>query len=166
MVTAIAVTPDGDRAITRALDGTVRVWQLPSGTEVLQLDDFEDPIGDLAVCSDGERAVAIGGECELARTVFWDLDSGETLNEVVGADPTRRGTLTADGRLAVFVEEQRFFVMDIEENRFIRGLNYDMSSVNAVVVSLNGRWITSAISLSGMWSGGSGCTRYIDMDRR
>lgn len=142
-VTALAITPDGDRVISGAKDGTVRVWQLPSGVELLQrFDDFEDPVGDLAVCSDGERVVAVAGKCEQAKIVIWDLDSGEALKKIiVGADPTRCGALTSDARQAIFVEEKGLFVVDVEEKAFVRGLSLDMSAVHTVDVSSDGRWL-------------------------
>jgi WD40 repeat protein len=36
-VRAVAVTPDGQRAISGAADGTLKVWNLPTGQEVVSI---------------------------------------------------------------------------------------------------------------------------------
>jgi WD40 repeat protein len=60
-VTALAVTPDGRRAVSCGYDGTVRVWDLPGRRLERSLRGHRD-IGarSVAISSDG-RLVASGG---------------------------------------------------------------------------------------------------------
>ncbi len=56
-VNAVALTPEG-RAISGAADGTVRVWDMLSGRQLLVIDEAEQGAWAVAVSADGERIAA------------------------------------------------------------------------------------------------------------
>jgi WD40 repeat protein len=64
-------SPDGKRLATAATDGTLRLWDLASGQEVLTLDT--PPCFDIAFSADGQR-LAAGGPGAAIRV--WDASRG------------------------------------------------------------------------------------------
>eukprot|EP00741_Cyanophora_paradoxa_P018180 tig00021038_g17553.t1 len=80
-VNAVAVTPDGKRAVSGADDKTLRVWDLESGAEMRRLEGHDGDVWSVAISSDGTRAVS-GSEDKTVRV--WDLDSGAELRVLAG----------------------------------------------------------------------------------
>ena len=73
---AVAVSADGRRAVSGGYDGTVRVWDLGSGTPLHTLTGHQGRVRAVAVSADGRRAVS-GGEDRTVRV--WDLEQGTAL---------------------------------------------------------------------------------------
>ena len=61
-VNAVAVTPDGRRAISASDDRTLKVWNLATGAEERTLTGHSDRVLSVAVTPDGRR-VYLGGRC-------------------------------------------------------------------------------------------------------
>jgi WD40 repeat protein len=59
-VRTVAVTPDGVRAVTGGLDGTLRVWDLATGKEFVRIPAHPPGVECVAVSSDGRTAVSGG----------------------------------------------------------------------------------------------------------
>ena len=57
---ALAVTPDGTRAVFASNDNTLKVWDLQSGREVLTLEGHAEEVREVAVTRDGKKAPLIG----------------------------------------------------------------------------------------------------------
>jgi hypothetical protein len=58
-VNAVAVTPDGRRAVSASEDNTLKVWDLESGQELRTLEGHSDPVNAVVVTPDGRRAVSL-----------------------------------------------------------------------------------------------------------
>jgi len=71
---------DANRIATASADGTVRVWKVDSGEQLMQLD-HGGPVNAVAVRPDGTR-IASAGENNLAR--LWNADDGKQVAEVKG----------------------------------------------------------------------------------
>src|SRR5664279_274115 len=57
-VDAVAVTPDGRRAVSASWDHTLKLWDIESGNEVRTLQGHDRPVDAVAVTPDGESAVS------------------------------------------------------------------------------------------------------------
>jgi WD40 repeat protein len=69
---ALAFTVDGKRLLTGGIDGTVKVWDLRTGQELLLLE-HRGALSDLAVSRDGHLVAAVGGDyLEGAEIRVWD----------------------------------------------------------------------------------------------
>ena len=89
---AVAVTPDGRRAVSASWDDTLRVWDLESGQKIRTLVDhtvwahsvvvtLEGPVLAVAVTADGRRAVSGSYDNTLR---LWDLESGKEIAAFTG----------------------------------------------------------------------------------
>ena len=75
-VNAVAITPDGRRAVSASRDQTLRLWDLESGQTLRTLEGHTESVSAVAVTPDGRRAVS-GSYDETLR--LWDLESGPNI---------------------------------------------------------------------------------------
>ena len=72
----MAVTPDGQRAVSASWDNTLKVWDLDSGRELRTLTGHSGSVTAVAVTPDGQRAVSASEDNTVK---VWDLETGEVL---------------------------------------------------------------------------------------
>ena len=69
-VFAAQLTPDGERAVTAATDGTVRLWDATTGAELRRFAGHSGPVTGVAISGDG-RTLATSSQDNTVRV--WDL---------------------------------------------------------------------------------------------
>ena len=98
-VLAVAVTPNGKRAVSASVDHTLKVWELDSGREMCTLTGHAESVGAVAVTPEGQRAVSASSDWTLK---VWDLDSGRELRALPANDGGFRAmAVTPDGQRAI-----------------------------------------------------------------
>ena len=98
-VLAVALSPDGRRALTGSDDKTARLWDLDSGTEIQRLEGHDLGVLAVALSPDGRRALT-GSYDSTAR--LWDLDGGTEIRSLEGHDlGVLAVALSPDGRRAL-----------------------------------------------------------------
>ena len=154
-VTAVAVSADGRRAVCGVLNGTVRVWDLESGTMARALTGHDYGMWGVAVSADGRRAVS-GGSDGTVRV--WDLEAGTAVHVLTGHDgEVRAVAVSADGRRAVSGgSDGTVRVWDLEAGTAVRTLTGHDGEVRAVAVSADGRRAVSG--------GSDGMVRVWDLE--
>jgi WD40 repeat protein len=75
-INAIALTPDGKRALTGSEDKTVRLWDVVTGTELQCLRGHQKPVTCVQIAPGG--ATAFSGDRD-GRVRGWDLKAGREL---------------------------------------------------------------------------------------
>jgi WD40 repeat protein len=101
-VNAVAVTPDGSRAISGSSDGTLKVWNLDSGEELHTLKGHSDSVIAVAVIGDGLRAIS---DSDDGTVKVWDLRSGKLMASFTGDSPINCCAVAPDGVTVVAGEE-------------------------------------------------------------
>jgi WD40 repeat protein len=99
-VNAVAVTPDGRRAISASEDGTLKVWVLSSGDQTKcglaerTLAGHSGWVMAVAVTPDGRRAISASDDGTLKA---WDLSTGKELASIVLDGPLYCLAVATDG---------------------------------------------------------------------
>jgi len=144
-VSAVAVTPDGRRAVSASWDQTLKLWDLERGEEIRTLKGHSEWVNAVAVTPDGRRAVSASRDKTLK---VWDMERGEEIRTLKGHSAwVIAVAVTPDGRRAVSASHDRTLkVWDLERGEEIRTLKGHSGSVNAVAVTPDGRRAVSASS--------------------
>lgn len=142
-VLAVAVTPDGRRAVSGCDDGMLKAWDLRSGQVVLSLRAHESLLMAVAVTPDSRQAVS-GSHDQTLRA--WNLETGEERRTLQGhAARVNAVALTPDGRQAVSgSDDHTLRVWNLRTGRARLTLRGHGDSVRAVAVTPDGRQVVSA----------------------
>jgi WD40 repeat protein/tRNA A-37 threonylcarbamoyl transferase component Bud32 len=75
-VNRVVFTPDGKRIISGGEDGTIRVWDIATGKELMKIDAHKSWITYTRVHPDGKQIASSSGENTVK---LWDLDNGNLI---------------------------------------------------------------------------------------
>jgi WD40 repeat protein len=85
-------TPDSQHLVSVSVDGTVRLWNLTPGNEIMRLKGFSNIISAVAVNTDGTTAaIQEYSPSEPAQLGLWDLKTGEFLRPLGRFQDSFRG---------------------------------------------------------------------------
>ncbi|MFC6023591.1 protein kinase [Plantactinospora solaniradicis] len=119
----IALSADGETAVTADSDANVVVWDVRRGTRRHTLAGHRVFVGCLALSPDGGSVVTGGPD---GRLLVWDVPSGQCRHELVGHQhDVQNIVLSADGRVAVTAgSEDHAFVWDLDTGRLLHRLTH------------------------------------------
>lgn len=142
-VRAVAVAPDGQRAVSASNDATVRVWDLERGIEERSLSGHADWVRAVAISRDGRLAASTGDDQTIR---VWDLDSGTAVTKIdVPGDWLRTLAFAANGSEIIAAGDGRSIVVfDVETARAVRFMRGHTGTVNGLAVTRDGRRVASA----------------------
>jgi WD40 repeat protein len=142
---AVAITPDGRRALSGAWDKTVKVWERGNAVERCTLTGHLAHVNGVAITSDGQ--LAISGSSDKTLKV-WDLKSGTEKFTLAGhSDRVNGVAITPDGSLAVSGSHDcTLRVWDVRTGVEKFKLTGHSAQIHGVAISADGRM---AISCSG-----------------
>jgi WD40 repeat protein len=96
----VAFSRDGQRLASRSHDGTVRLWNLATGTQRAVLNDHDGDVPIAALSPDGARLATLGGDDMLR---VWDVAScTEVARRDAMTDNVRSLIFTNDGQRLLF----------------------------------------------------------------
>ncbi|HYW44234.1 MAG TPA: NB-ARC domain-containing protein [Bryobacteraceae bacterium] len=144
-VRAVAVTPDGRRAVSGSFDHTLKLWDLERGEAIRTLEGHADSVNAVAMTLDGKRAVSGSNDQTLK---LWDLESGKAIRTLEGhAGGVNAVAMTPDGRRAVSgSSDHTLKLWDLERGKAVRTLEGHAGWVWAVAVTLDGKRAVSGSS--------------------
>jgi len=146
----LAITPDGRRVVTTALDGTVRLWDLQDGQVLRRYATPNALLFEVALSPDGRTMLV--GSTDGSATLL-DVESGKEIWRVeddqpilaVAFSPDGRQALTGAGyRLAQKVESGHIILWDVETGEEIRRFEGHPYAIFDVDFSPDGRLVASA----------------------
>jgi WD40 repeat protein len=86
----VALSPDGQQAVSASWDGTLKVWDLETGCELRSFAGHSSPVTCVAVCPDGRRAVSAFADSTLK---VWD--SAQSAHRVSVSTEAMPGSIIA-----------------------------------------------------------------------
>jgi len=142
-VLGVALTGDGQRAVSASLDETLKVWDVASGRELHSLEGHTSWVNDVALSRDGRLAVSASTDNTLR---VWDVESGFAQRILRGHSGAVNGVaLSADGWLAVSASADKTLkVWELDSGRELRTLTGHAHVLRAVAVTPDGQRAISA----------------------
>jgi WD40 repeat protein len=142
-VMAVALTPDGRRAVSASDDNTLKVWDVASGRELRTLTGHEGPVWAVAVTPDGKRAVSGSNDRTLK---VWELDNGRELRTLTGhLRRVNAVAVTPDGQRVVSASgDGTLKLWNLGNGEELRILTGHANWVRAVAVTPDGQHAVSA----------------------
>ena len=149
-VLAVAFRPGGLFAATGGGDGTIRVWDVGTGEQRIQLEGHTGPVKSVAYSPDG-RVIASAGDDWTVR--IWDADTGEQRAQLTGhTGPVgsvmynRRGDWIASASA-----DRTVRIWDADTGGQLRHLTPRPGALNAVAFSPDGELIACAGNDLAVW---------------
>jgi WD40 repeat protein len=93
-VFAVAIAPDGVKAISASWDKTLKIWDTETGTEVRTLTGHTDSVYAVDLAPDGKTAISASRDNTLK---IWDLFSGKEVASFSGDAEFYCCTIAPDG---------------------------------------------------------------------
>jgi WD40 repeat protein/serine/threonine protein kinase len=141
----LAVRPDGQRIALGATDGTVLVWEAPTGKELLRTKLHDDAVMGIAFSSDG-RTIATASWDHTVK--IWDGDSGQVLHTLKGHGEQVQTVAfqPSANRLASAGWDMIIRVWDTDTGQEVQTLSGHKNKVYCLAFSPDGRLLASASS--------------------
>ena len=144
VVQCVKVLPDGQRVVSIGRDKQVRLWDLPTRSEISSFV-VEGNLRDADVSADG-RLVAVVSNAGAKKSVayVWDLEQEQRLCELVqDFDWTNSIRFSADGKRLVTSGKPAYGVLwDVATGKELRRLDLgETSHTQAIAFSPDGRWL-------------------------
>lgn len=142
-VSSVAVTPDGKKIISASYDKTLKVWDMETGIEIIELKGHSDWVLDVCVAPAGNHVISASDDNTLR---VWDIETGKTIFTLKGhSDDVLAVAATPDGRQAISASRDATLkVWDITNGDVIETLRGHSDWVTSVCTSPDGKWAISA----------------------
>jgi WD40 repeat protein len=138
-VVDLAVTPDGRRALSASLDGTVRVWDLAVGKEARVYRGHPTGARCVAVSPDG-RLAASGGEGRDRPLRAWEIETGKEIAAFPGhGQHVFAAAFLPDGRHVLSAgDDPKLRLWDVKSGREVRSFGDHDGNVYGLALSHDG----------------------------
>jgi WD40 repeat protein len=140
-VMALAISPNGKTLATASHDQTVRLWDMPSGRCLHQLQGHINAVRALAFSPDGQRFASAGSDLSIKT---WNVSDGAIGASWLGhSDLIRSLAFSPDSNMLVSAALDRTIkIWDARDGTLVRAIT-DESKVQSVVCSPDGSLLAS-----------------------
>ena len=138
-IRSIAITPNGQKAVSAGVEGIIKVWNLDSG-QSQDLKDHESTICSVAITPDGITAISggLGGALRL-----WNLETFQSHSLNVNTDIIWDVAITPDGKKVVTGNDDgTISIWDLETEECYT-LQSHNNRTNTVDISTDGKYVLS-----------------------
>jgi WD40 repeat protein len=147
-ITAMAVSPDGRKAISGSEDESLLVWDLESGRILFWFPYHEDLVTAVAVMPDSSMAVSASWDDTV---MVWDLENGHKIStHTLNSLSVTKLALTPDGCRAICGVDGAIYLLDLESGKWFFRIDDDDDFADLHITSLtvtpDGRRVVSGCS--------------------
>lgn len=142
VVSALAISPDGSKALFGYLDHSLGLWSLSDGSRIHDwMLGHKDVITAVAFSPDGRRAIS-GSWDRMAR--IWDVTTGKELTTLVGHTRPLRTVALSDTLALTGSDDHSALLWDVASGRKLALYEQNHFAVNAVAFSPDGKTVFTA----------------------
>jgi len=142
-VQAVAIAPDGKRAISASSDQTLKIWDTDTGIELRTLTGHTGSVRGVAIAPDCLTAISASDDNTLK---IWDIETGRELQTLTGHTNSVRGVAIApDGLTAISASDDNTLkIWDLASGSELRTLTGHTNSIRQVAIAPDGKRAISA----------------------
>ena len=142
-VLSMAYHPKGTAVASGSRDGSVRVWEVPTGRELAQLPAHQGEVRAIAYSPDGDYLLTAGDDREVR---LWDLKKQEISQRFAGhQEPITALAISADGKMvATGGGDRKLRLYERATAKLLNELPGHGLSINGVAFSPDGKLVASA----------------------
>lgn len=148
----VCMSSDRQRVFGGMKDGSVRVWSLPEGKDLLKLEGHSGPVHGLAITADDQRLVSAAAD---GSARVWDLQTGKEISRCAHGGRVLAVAFTPDGsRIVTAGDDRTAALWDAQTGKEIKRFQGHTDEVLCVEVSVDGKWLVtgSADKTARTWS--------------
>ncbi len=138
----VAISPDGNFAISGSDDRTLRKWDLKNGRCLSVMEGHSGGINSVAISQDGRFALSGAGDKTIRK---WDIETGSCLGVLSGhTDIVWSVAISQDGKFAVTgSEDNTIRKWDVETGQCLKVIKGHTSAVYCAAISPDGKYALS-----------------------
>ena len=141
-ILSICVTPDGSKIVSASNDGTIRIWDINTGTQIREFEGDKDGVISICITPDGKKIVS-GSAGDIIRV--WDINNGKQLREIKVEDTRSKVCVTPDGtKIVAGYQQGKLQVWDINNGEKLLNFILGYSEVASVCVTPDGSKVVAA----------------------
>jgi WD40 repeat protein len=146
-ITSVAITPDGEKAISGSSSGMCIFWNLKTGEIIHVLKGHESSIRSLAITADGTKVFSGSSD---SKCILWNLRNGQKIQTFNGhSSAVETVAMTPDGKFAISGSEDKTCILwDLINFKKIRILHGHTETVYSISITPDGKYLLSG-SLDG-----------------
>ena len=147
-IKALAFTPNGNMLASGSDDGTIRVWNTSTGTEMLSLSS--DNTLFLVFSEDGRILASRNRDGTI---YLWDITMGKQLKSIEGTEPGRNVmAISIDNKMLASGEKDgAIYLWDIATGNKLSVLQGHTGPIDSLTFSSDGKTLVSGDSYSGIF---------------
>jgi WD40 repeat protein/GTPase SAR1 family protein len=143
-ITRLAWFPDGEKLASASVDGSIRIWDLPSRRLRETLKGHTDSVLAVRVTSDSSRIVSGSADATIK---IWDVATGSVIKTLVGHESSVTGVaLLPNGRIISTSRDHTLRIWNQETGESEITLRGHTGGVNAVALTPDRQHAVSAAS--------------------
>lgn len=138
---AIAIHPNGYILASGDLRGTVKLWNLQTGTMISQFSPHAKTISGLAFTPDGSTLITASHDSKIE---VWDLASGQLLQTLTGhAGMVRTIALHPNGQILASGGNDGVILWDLQTGELLTKLKEHRNWIQSLAFSSDGNYLAS-----------------------
>lgn len=141
-VKSFKLNSKGDKAVSASFDGTVRIWDVVTGSQIGEpLKGHTDTVLDATFNYEGKIIASCSEDCTI---ILWSAETGKQIRVLKGASGwVRRIAFTHDDRLLVAISyDNTLRVWSVEDSHLVSETS--VTNSNDMAIDQKDRWIALA----------------------